>query len=162
MPQAFEKNLNKTVYGLNLNRATVPPDSVSVRIEGLNQGGYVEIYSITWGIVAATDAALGAFDFGPLLVIRNEVFDAAFNYGLPNTPDVKDVVWQDEIVRAASFNHREFFEPMKLTEASNYLIVAAAPVDLAAAATPYDVVLTVRGQVFNPQKKPSDIGDLKR
>lgn len=162
MPQAFEKLLNKTVYGANLNRATVPPDSLSLRLEGLNPSGYVEIYSVTWGIVAATNAALDAFDFCPLLILRNEKFDDAFNYGLPNTPDVKDVIWQDEIIRNIMFNDRQFHEPMRLTEASNYLIVVAAPVDLGAAATPYDVVLTVRGEIFDEHKNPKTIGDMQR
>ena len=162
MPQPFQNLLNKTVYGANLNRATVPPDSLSVRLEGLNPGGYVEIYSVTWGIVAATNAALDTFDFCPLSILRNEKFDDAFNYGLPNLPDLKDVVWNDEIIRNIMFNHREFFEPMRLTEASNYLIVVAAPVDLSAAATPYDAVLTVRGEIFDEHKKPKTIGDLQR
>lgn len=158
MPQVQRVTLNKTVYGAGLNRAASPPDSLSIYLTQVGQRSLLEIYSITWGIVTATNAALDSFDFGPLLVIKNEEFDPQFNYGAPTVPDIKHVVWQDEIVRDAMFNHREFYKPLRLTDATSYLIIVPAPTDLAAAATPYDMALTVRGDVRERKRLSLEVG----
>lgn len=146
MSQTFTPLLNKAISD-TLNSTVLPPDSLSVRLINLEaQNAYVKLYGIAWGLVTAAEAALNDFDFAVLQILRNEVFDPDFQYGGLNAIRSKDVVFEDVIIREQKFNYIDFATPMELREASNYLIVMNAPINIAIPNTNYDCVLSVRGE----------------
>lgn len=137
--------LNKTIT-LTLNSVGVP-DTLSVRLTGCDPEMCIEIDGLAWGIQEAGEADLTDFDFGPLFVIENDIFDAAFTYTNANVhAAAKGVVFQDSIVRPARFAGRRFKDPVKLKGYSNYLIVMNAPTAIGVPGAAYTSVLTAHGR----------------
>jgi|SRR5215475_2500304 len=145
MPQLATNLFNNTIAA-SLVRGATPPDSLSLRITGLEAGKYAKIYDIVWGIISSTETGLTDFDFGVLQIIRNEVFDPSFVYGTIASVQTKDVVYQDVITRDSKFHQLKFDEPFKLDDGSNYLIIFPAPTDITLTPT-YDCCLTVHGEL---------------
>lgn len=159
--------LNKTVSAVGQAAATAPPDALFVAINNIARGTYVKIHGISWGVTAALDADLTALDFGDLLIIRNGIYrpTAAYTLALAQARG-EDIVFNDVITRDDFFRYRDFSEPIKLNDGSDYLIVMPAPVAVAAPATPYDCSLCVRGEIcddrgeITPPTETPKIGDL--
>lgn len=146
MPQVFTHRLNKTISAALVFSAS-PPDSLSVRIEGLEDWAEVLIDGIAWGVCNGTEAALDGFDSGRLQVIRNEKFDGTATYGTATIVSTKEVAFEDAIVREEKFRYVDFRRPLKLQGTANYLIVFPAPRENSAPGASYDCSLTVRGRI---------------
>ena len=152
MPQIFTNLLNKTISGQGFTAVNVPPDSLSVRLLNLQPGTYVEIYGISWGVTINTQPP-DTLDTASLQIIRNEIFDPNFVYGGQVTVDRKDVVWQDNLNQSQQFADREFFFPIRLDSAPNYLIIAGIFGDFTNPLITFNPALTVRGRIFNKDEQ---------
>lgn len=152
MAQHFTHLLNHTITGVvNADPNLTFVHSVSVRLTGLCKGSYVKLYGVSWNATCNDDGGLGDVDFFQLLILRNEIFDARFNYRLPVVENVKDVIWRDSLTRnqTPKTTHRNFVPSWKLNDASNYLIIVNPPVRLGDTGLDFQVSLTVRGIVYD-------------
>lgn len=150
MPDASTNRLNHSISQEGMNSVPVI-DTLSVRLTGVDPEATVEIDGISWGMVrGAAEGDITDFDFGALFVLRNEVFDVAFNYSNANVhAQNKDVVFEDVIIREHKYRDRYFKHPIKLTGFANYLIVMNAPFKNGVPADSYTGVLTVKGRLVN-------------
>src|SRR5262245_29281354 len=118
MPQSYTTLLNDTIAD-NLQPTLIgTADSVSVRLNNLAEGTYPQIFGLAFGISAIT-APLGTFA-ASLVILRNVIFDPLQNYGNFLSPDI---VWKYTLNRDEFFAYKDFKEPLKLNDASDYLLV---------------------------------------
>lgn len=141
MPQIFTNLINKTVEDPQYNPAggITSLDSTSVRLVGMQAGSYVEIEGISWGVTNTT----GDTNNGTLLVIRNEIFDALFQYGNAFLRQGKDIVFEDRVDVNDPAHNVDFTYPLRLDDSNNYLIIVCGFIT---ASVTINTHLTVRGK----------------
>lgn len=154
MPQVFTNLLNDAIEDPVYDPFAVGVvQSISVRLEQMQQGTFAEIYGITWGSLPVGNPPTGNL-FGSLLIIRNHIFDPNISYGISLVSSFLDVVYIDKVSRFKNKRNFNFTIPLKLEGASNYLIVAAgfSDPDIIAPST-MQVYLSVRGAIIDPKTK---------
>lgn len=151
MAQIYTSDLNRTIEGVGFAPADSPPSSLSVRLT-VSPDSYVKIYGIEWGLRSAAGASIVAIDLASLVILRNEIFDPAFNYAATvGAAYVKrdKVAWWDAIIGHPQgtdfFRHRNFRPALRLEGALDWLIIMPCPANLSGNEAS-DVVLTVRGK----------------
>ncbi|HEY7160219.1 MAG TPA: hypothetical protein VH815_03125 [Acidobacteriota bacterium] len=156
MPQNSTNVLNKTVTDFAFVPGLPFTDSLSVRLTNMQQGTYVELYGIAWGMFPTVTTL--SFVTGNLLILKNEIFDPATGYVNAAITTSKDVVFRDQINARTPFKYIDFDEPMRLDDAANYLIVCGA-FDQNGVIPPATVSagLTVRGSLIQSQKSYIDL-----
>lgn len=155
MSVLFSISLNDTIDDPSFTIASV--QSLSFRFENMQPGTYIEIDGISWGLTTRLGQSTSNVS-GVLSIIRNEVFDPAFDYGnisiLPFVTSTKDVVFRDNVSQFHKARNIDFGVPFQLKGSSNYLIVASGFTDPDALAPPGNVVsawLSVRGKLIDLQ-----------
>lgn len=140
MPQLFTNLINKTVEDAAYNPAAgiTSLESTSVRLVGMQAGSYVQVDGITWGAVCTSPD----LNSGTLLIIRNEIFDASFQYGNTALRSGKDIIFEDRVDVNDPAHSIDFTYPLKLDDSNNYLIIICGFTTVAVNIVTH---LTVRG-----------------
>lgn len=146
MPQLFTTLINKTIEDPAYNPALgiTSLESTSVRLVGMQAGTFVEVNGISWGAVCTSPD----LNSGTLLIIRNEIFDAAFQYGNAALRSSKDVIFEDRVDVNDPAHNIDFQYPLKLDDSNNYLIIICGFTTVAVTIVTH---LTVRGSFIELQ-----------
>ncbi|HEY7160220.1 MAG TPA: hypothetical protein VH815_03130 [Acidobacteriota bacterium] len=154
MGQVSTNLLNKTIEDTAFASGINTLDSLSVRLTGMQQGSYVELSGISWGLSVNVDPL--SFATGFLLIIKNEIFNPSFAYAASQNIPTKDVVFLDFITAAEPYRYLDFSKKIPLNDAGNYLIVASGfqQNGVVPPATLSLVSMTVRGNfISTPDSK---------
>lgn len=150
MGVTFSTLFNDTIEDASFTLASL--DTLSFRYERLQPGTYIEVNGISWGFTATLGATTANLQ-GRLFIIRNEVFDPVFNYGNSVFANFKDIVMKDIVSRFNKVRNLDFAIPLKLDQASSFLIVAGGFTDPDNIGTTVNAYLSVRAKLIDPQSQ---------
>lgn len=159
MPVTFTTAINDLIEDPVFSVGVGNLDSLSFRYVNLQPGTYIEVNGISWGVSTALGASTANLQ-GRLFILRNEIFDPAFNYGNSVFANFKDIVLKDIVSRFNKTRNLDFAKPLKLAGASSYLIICGGFTDPDAAAPPNDTVaayLAVRAKFVDPAAQGIDL-----